>query len=190
MVSNRDDIAEVPEGLSISGATWDLENDEWLAAESIDISSFTVGPCGNDVVETGEQCDDGNTDPGDCCSPTCQYESAATVCRAAADICDAADYCTGSSDTCPTDGFLPAMTVCRAGSGDLCDPEELCTGSDPSCPTDTVSSAGTVCDAGSGDLCDPDELCTGISGQPCPADTVTSAGTVCDAGSGDLCDPG
>jgi fibro-slime domain-containing protein len=31
--------------------------------------------CGNGNVETGEQCDDGNTRAGDGCSPTCQTES-------------------------------------------------------------------------------------------------------------------
>jgi thiosulfate dehydrogenase len=39
----------------------------------------TIGPmmgpvCGNNVVETGEQCDDGNTLSGDGCSATCQLE--------------------------------------------------------------------------------------------------------------------
>ncbi|MCB9851929.1 MAG: PQQ-dependent sugar dehydrogenase [Phycisphaerales bacterium] len=30
--------------------------------------------CGNNIVENGEQCDDGNTQAGDGCSPTCQNE--------------------------------------------------------------------------------------------------------------------
>ena len=30
--------------------------------------------CGNSIIETGEQCDDGNTDSGDGCSSTCQTE--------------------------------------------------------------------------------------------------------------------
>src|SRR4051794_29540127 len=30
--------------------------------------------CGNLLVEPGEDCDDGNTDPDDGCSPTCQFE--------------------------------------------------------------------------------------------------------------------
>ena len=33
------------------------------------------GPvCGNSIVETGEQCDDGNTAPGDGCNGLCQIE--------------------------------------------------------------------------------------------------------------------
>src|SRR5690349_4658265 len=44
--------------------------------------------CGNGVLEAGEACDDGNTLPGDCCTPICQLVGAGTVCRAAADVCD------------------------------------------------------------------------------------------------------
>jgi cysteine-rich repeat protein len=33
------------------------------------------GVCGNGVLDPGEQCDDGNTVGGDCCSATCQIES-------------------------------------------------------------------------------------------------------------------
>ncbi|MBI3769059.1 MAG: PQQ-dependent sugar dehydrogenase [Deltaproteobacteria bacterium] len=33
-----------------------------------------VGTCGNGVRDTGEQCDDGNSIGGDCCSATCQVE--------------------------------------------------------------------------------------------------------------------
>ena len=42
-----------------------------------------IGPafvCGDGTQNPGEQCDDGNTDNGDCCSSTCQYP---TGCKAA-----------------------------------------------------------------------------------------------------------
>jgi hypothetical protein len=44
VVSNGNDIWEVSEGLSITGDTWVLENSEWLAADSIDLSTFWVVP--------------------------------------------------------------------------------------------------------------------------------------------------
>jgi hypothetical protein len=44
VVSNGNDIRDVPEGLSITGDTWVLENSEWLAADSIDLSTFWVVP--------------------------------------------------------------------------------------------------------------------------------------------------
>ncbi len=36
--------------------------------------------CGNGVVEAGEDCDDGNTTAGDCCSPTCLFEASGVLC--------------------------------------------------------------------------------------------------------------
>src|SRR3989344_5050462 len=35
---------------------------------------FTADVCGNDVLEAGEECEDGNTDEGDGCSLTCKIE--------------------------------------------------------------------------------------------------------------------
>jgi cysteine-rich repeat protein len=35
--------------------------------------------CGNNVIEAGEQCDDGNTQNGDCCSSTCQNEAVLAI---------------------------------------------------------------------------------------------------------------
>src|SRR5262249_16348171 len=43
------------------------------------------GCCGNGVVESGEQCDDGNFQNGDCCSNTCQVE--AVPCVPLPDVC-------------------------------------------------------------------------------------------------------
>lgn len=47
--------------------------------DSISISVFYTG-CGDGQLGPGEECDDGNLVNGDCCSSTCQFESAA--CRA------------------------------------------------------------------------------------------------------------
>src|SRR6185295_14704373 len=38
-------------------------------------STTIAGTCGNGVAQGDEECDDGNTSPGDGCSPTCQLES-------------------------------------------------------------------------------------------------------------------
>ena len=63
---------------------------------------LTAAPaiCGNGTVELGEQCDDGNTAGGDCCSTTCQYDAPGSA-------CDAANVCVTS--TCNATG------VCVAG---------------------------------------------------------------------------
>ena len=104
--------------------------------------------CGNGIVQTGEQCDDGNTTPGDGCSATCQIEVPATwTCMAsffsAHDGCDcgcgAHDpdcdimpsetlYCTGVSaspgTTCVADVCVIPPVVCGNGivqTGEQCD---------------------------------------------------------------------
>lgn len=38
-----------------------------------------AGICGNNIIEAGEQCDDGNTTNGDNCSSTCTVENTATI---------------------------------------------------------------------------------------------------------------
>lgn len=85
--------------------------------------AVALGACGDGVLDELEQCDDGNTEPGDCCDPTCAFESADTVCRAAASACDLAETCTGDSGVCPDDVAKPAGT---ADAG--CDACETCDG--------------------------------------------------------------
>src|SRR5438309_738798 len=95
--------------------------------------------CGNGIVDAGEQCDG-----GPCCSATCTFLSATTVCRLAAGVCDVAETCDGTSAACPADRFAPSTTQCRAPAG-VCDSAELCPGNGPVCPADTVQPAGTAC---------------------------------------------
>lgn len=135
--------------------------------------------CGNSIVETGEQCDDGNTNNGDCCSSTCQYESAATVCRAAAGVCDTQELCDGAG-TCPADAFNASTTVCRANAG-ICDKPENCTGSTASCPADAYNST-SICRASAG-ICDTAETCPG-TGINCPADVFNATTDICNPGDG------
>jgi cysteine-rich repeat protein len=68
--------------------------------------------CGNTVVELGEQCDDGNTVNGDCCSSTCQFEPLGSSC-ADADVCNGAEVCNGAG-------------ACQAGTPLVCDDADLC----------------------------------------------------------------
>nr|MBK7069034.1 hypothetical protein [Deltaproteobacteria bacterium] len=108
-----------------------------------------------------------------------------TVCRANSGAgCDVAENCTGSSASCPSDGFTTAGTLCR-GSAGPCDPAESCTGSAAACPGNAFTAAGTLC-RGSAGPCDPAESCTG-SAAACPGNTLTAAGTVCRASAG-VCD--
>ncbi|MFN8545302.1 MAG: PQQ-dependent sugar dehydrogenase [Candidatus Binatia bacterium] len=185
------------------------------AAPATFTATFVTAPsCGNGTVDPGEQCDDGNSTAGDCCSPACQFETAGTVCRAAAGACDLAETCSGTSGTCPTDakrsdvcrpaagacdvpescdgthddcpadGLVPADTVCRPAAGP-CDAGETCTGSSAACPTDTKRS--DVCRPAAG-ACDLPESCDGTH-DDCPADGLVPADTVCRPAAGP-CDAG
>jgi hypothetical protein len=134
--------------------------------------------CGDGLVVPGEQCDGGT-----CCTVTCTFASAATVCRPGAGVCDVAENCTGSSSVCPPDGFANDG-VCRAAA-DICDLPESCNGSGVNCPPDGFVAGGTECRASAGD-CDIAEACTGSSAA-CPADAFL-IGSECRA-STDVCDP-
>lgn len=163
--------------------------------------------CGDAIPDVGEDCDDGNTLDGDCCSSTCQFEpatspcandgsdctldecdgaglcthpagNAGTVCRPSADACDVAETCDGASTACPADGFATAGVPCP-DDGLVCT-TDACDGAG-TC-AHPAGHAGTVCRAAAG-VCDTAETCTGTS-TLCPADGFVGAGTVCRAASG------
>jgi cysteine-rich repeat protein len=72
--------------------------------------------CGDGVVDTGETCDDGNEDDGDCCSAACTPAAAGSTCddgRActSGDACDGAGACVGQLVECST------CSHCDEGTG-------------------------------------------------------------------------
>ena len=84
-----------------------------MVPKGLGVALFTIPQCGNHVVELGEQCDDGNTVDGDCCSSTCQFEMAGAP-------CDDNNVCT-LSDTCNGSG------TCQPGTPMTCNDNNLCT---------------------------------------------------------------
>src|SRR5207249_4127721 len=154
----------------------------WAAS----IATFRAA-CGDGHVDAGEQCDLGaqNGQSGSCCTATCTFATAATVCRASTGACDPAETCTGSSDTCPPDALSPVGTVCRAAAAGGCDVAETCDGSSVSCPTDAFLPSSTVCRASAG-VCDVAENCTGTSAT-CPTNLFLPSSTVCRPSAG-VCD--
>jgi len=50
-----------------------ISEPNWLSRTIVVLNQY-ASVCGNNILETGEQCDDGNTDNGDGCSSTCQVE--------------------------------------------------------------------------------------------------------------------
>src|SRR5881296_3875585 len=77
---------------------------------------------------------------------------------------DAADHCTGTSNTC-VDVFQSSTFVCRASAGQ-CDVAETCTGTSATCPGDVFASDTTSCmGASQGGACDNNaaDHCAGTS---------------------------
>jgi cysteine-rich repeat protein len=164
-----------------------------------DVVPVLGGVCGDGFLHPGEQCDDGNTTGGDCCSDICQYEAQGLS-------CDDDDACTEST-TCNATG------VCGSGSAITCDDAEPCTddlcyaesgcaftpNSDP-CSDGDACTDGDVCSAGScqsgGPLvCNDSELCTDDScntttgcvftpnTDPCSDGDACTVSDICSAGS-------
>src|SRR5207253_3209909 len=135
-------------------------------------------PAGTACTDDGNPC---STDECDGSSDACQHPAgnAGTVCRPAADICDDVETCTGTSTSCPADGFLPGFVTCRASAGE-CDPAEMCTGTGPSCPADAKSPAGTAC-TDDGNPCSTDQCDGSSNGCQHPAG---NAGATCRAAAG------
>ncbi len=71
--------------------------------------------CGDGVPDArfGEECDDGNTSDGDCCSGVCAYDMSGAPCDDAT-VCNGAETCDGAG-------------TCQAGSPPDCDDGDLCT---------------------------------------------------------------
>ncbi|MCP4907459.1 MAG: hypothetical protein GY910_20975, partial [bacterium] len=177
------DAEVVADGTAETATVTILNNGVGALAVMVLNHATTVAECGDGSVDVGEQCDDGNVTNGDCCSSTCQFESAATVCRTSIGVCDVAETCDGAG-TCAPNGFASAATICRASAG-VCDVAETCSGSSVACPADGFEPVSTTCRVSAG-ACDIAESCSGSS-VACPADGFEPASTSCRSAAGN-CD--
>jgi cysteine-rich repeat protein len=105
--------------------------------------------CGNGMIDGMEDCEDGNSEAGDCCSPLCTFEIAGSGCDEDRNPC--------TLDHCDGDGLCIHPLV-PAGS--------QCTGDGNQCTDDVCDDAGTClhplrtgpCDDGS--ECTSDDRCS------------------------------
>ncbi|MCB9592286.1 MAG: hypothetical protein H6719_06110 [Sandaracinaceae bacterium] len=156
---------------SLTAAVLDLERMSNVGMPGVwrfQIRSGAVTECGNARIEAGEACDDGNTMPGDGCSPRCEIELALGEpcfddfeCRSMfctdGVCCNRA--CVGDCEFCASDGSCTpesAGVLCR-DSFDLCDAFEFCDGVGGMCPPDGPEPDGTPCPDES--ICNGDEVC-------------------------------
>jgi cysteine-rich repeat protein len=155
----------------------------------VGLRAAAVAVCGDGILDLpDEQCDDGNTVDGDCCSATCQFENPGSPCADDGNPCTV-DACDGAGTCAHAAGNGGA--VCRPAAGD-CDVAETCTGSDPSCPPDSAQPDGTGCDDHDActrvDACQSG-TCVGSDHVTCVARDVCHAVGTCDPATGTCTDP-
>jgi cysteine-rich repeat protein len=142
--------------------------------------------CGNGYITSDEQCDDGNTLDGDCCSSTCQFEPAAAACDDG-EVCSDGDTCDGGGAclpgpplTCDDGTYCNGTEICESGVGcqpgtpPVLDDGVVCTvdscdeGADivVHAPSDALCDNGQDCDGS--EVCDIDLDCQ--PGTPPPLD--------------------
>jgi cysteine-rich repeat protein len=137
--------------------------------------------CGNGTVETGEDCDDGGTVAGDCCSATCAFEPLASPCTDG-NACTDGDTCNGGGGCvagpplgCDDGLFCNGAETCAPASGCLAGtPPDLDDGVD--CTADSCDEVNDVIvHAPSDAFCDDGLFCNG--GETCDAVSDCQAGT-------------
>ncbi len=135
-----------------------------------------LAACGDSVVDAGEDCDDGNLDPGDCCSAACLWEDNGSPCDdpgacfaegacddgecvgTVAETCDDGDPCT--TDYCDPDagGCLARAIDGCCTTDEECDDRILCNGAE-TCVVSPFAPTGS-CHAGVPTGCDDGDACT------------------------------
>jgi cysteine-rich repeat protein len=163
----------------------------------------TIDQCGNGSVDANEQCDDGNTSNGDCCSATCQNESPGAACgddgnACTTDVCSGAGSCVhGPNAAACDDGlFCNGSDVCSGGicahAGNPCSDGSECVNVCNETTDTCVVSAGAACSS-DGNVCTTD-ACDGVGAcshlpnvDPCDDGDACTQGDHC---AGGACLPG
>ncbi len=81
--------------------------------------------CGNDVLEDGEDCDDGNSEDGDGCDADCTFTCVEDTDCNDGNVCNGEETCDTDTNTCIAGEDL----ACEDGNActeNLCDPESGC----------------------------------------------------------------
>jgi uncharacterized delta-60 repeat protein len=177
----------------------------------IAVVRYLVTGCGSGVIDVGEACDDGNTSPGDCCSATCQFDSAGTACGSASDTdctnpdtCNASGTCLSNNESngapcgdqgvdcrvndtcqagaCQNNGFAPLGTSCGSSADDQCDNPDSCDASG-TCLSNNESNGSPCGDQGI--ECVVDDSCSFGS---CVDNGFVGPGIACGSGANGECD--
>ncbi len=159
-----------------------------------DLGNPDAAECGNSIVESGEECDDGNTLEGDECLNDCTLACGDGV-LASSEICDPG-IAAGEVGACPAD--CDDMDACTTGTlqGTGCQ-AECVYGAITACLDDDGCCA-SVCDANTdndcsvmcgndaievGETCDPPGSCPTVcdDNDVCTSNVLAGAAVTCDA---------
>ena len=136
----------------------------------------TNRPCGNGIVESGEQCDDGNLADGDCCSSLCQVDPNGTACSDGS-LCTRSDTCQGGACVGSNPGDVHGVDACHVAG--VCNPSTGVCSSPPAmdgiaCNDGNACTASDACQAGA---------CVGSNPVTCTASDVCHVAGVCNPSS-------
>ena len=153
------------------------------------LARYISTACGNGAVDSGEDCDDGNEQGGDCCSATCLFEATGSDCDADADLCPA-NECDGAGGCATVFTATCNSEPCRIA---LCGPVpgtcqfvDVADGLQCDNGVDVCSLCRTgVCMGGLADS-DGDEVCDSVDN--CPASPNPMQADLDEDGRGDACD--
>lgn len=133
------------------------------------VESIGLAICGNSNIENGEDCDDGNTLGGDCCSTSCSFEALGSACDdsdacSESDACDGAGACLSGSPLICNDGlFCNGVESCDSSLGCQSGPAPV-TDDGISCTEDSCDEANDLIVHVANDLsCDDGDACTAES---------------------------
>lgn len=113
---------------------------------------ITSTKCGNGVIDPMENCEDGNSADGDCCSARCRLDPAGATCSTdengcTDDVCNATGACVHVPNTSPCDGDRNACILGDVCAGGTCVPGSTLAPAGQACDDDFDPCTDDVCDA-------------------------------------------
>lgn len=165
-----------------------LDCDQFDDSADNDSCNNVLGSCGDGYVDPAtEECDDGNTDDGDCCSSACTLDDEGVTCGSDSnnectepDTCDGNGICrtnhAAEGTACPDDGNDCTSNVCN-DSGECTHPN-LENGAACGSQADDECTDPDTCDGGG--TCESNDAAQGTT---CADDSNVCTDDVCD-GSG------
>ncbi len=135
-----------------------------LVAGHIELSA-----CGDGTVDAGEECDDGNTDDGDCCAADCTFEPQGSTCPEDGNPCtdhqcDATGTCQtiNNSDPCEDGDYCTVGDQCSSGACGAGGARD-CSASDDDCNDGVCNETTNSCEpqaANENAGCEDGQFCT------------------------------